>query len=1381
MQIRTALFIGILVAGDAVAQQKPPPLPDDAELRPGLLATYNSQDDSGIGPSFERIDLKPAFTCTNSTPDPRLRPGRFWITWSGVFFLREAEPVRFGAFVSGEVTVTIDGERVLKGRGEGLTNWVSGSDTFRREPGLYRIRIEYSSGELKRVPARLQLWWEGKSFAKEPLPAWRFKHVATEARNSSLNDSWNRGRDLVGQLGCARCHSKTFPAVDDPPPGPSLAGAGQRLKRAWLMQWLANPSKMRADARMPLLFPENRQGFVERSLVADYLLNRSTQAPRTREQHGDHRAGTQAFIGLGCFACHTDPEKPEAAAGDPERFPFDGLADRFSLADLVSHITDPAIRYPDGRMPKLPVSENSARDIAAYLLLWAKPAPLSLSNEPAITPEEIEEVARRLRIRDKQAVGEALVRDKGCARCHAGLENAAAVADVPVRRQSGCVWGVTTLPRFVLDARAREALDYYVGIDPEGDRSLKLLPRAQTYGDSDFNRRQRLLRHFKCHRCHQRDEERSAPIEEIGQTLWTPFLYRLPFQRTPRLTQAMAKFTREYLLKTIRDGVTGLRPEWYSYRMPGFGKHAEEIVVGLAEGDGDICDASRQHAEPQTSQPRFSETSLTDPNLIAQGPELVGFAGYSCTSCHVWNGKTLSEVEPGTVGPELTTVTARIRRDWFNRFLDDPWRIYPGSRMPAIPKEVPLVPAGKRATDPHRQKQILWAYFAQGKQATSPKPRPPFPIAAPKDGEPPLVAQIPITLPEGKLIESITVLYSTHDAIVYDVEQGRLHSVYTGAQILRQSNTWRSFALTGKPVPTDWSKDALPSPGDTPFRFSSYAPSTTGVGILKVSKPVQNLPVTCYEELALLPRGSARLLNRHQRLVTGGLVSRRDAKTYVLPPSEDPAPSHTLRVPGSLLEADRDLVGPLARPGYKAIAYPRPKTDSGEDLLMPSALAVNPGDGGREPRTQNPPATRHLSPATHSTELYIASLKTGDVFRLRDRDDDGKQVTYERFTHGLWQDVFGLLHDGTRLFILHRRNLTSLDLGADGQLNTAARVALLPHAIGNAYDWAYGLVRDKQDQFLFTLAPHANAHQSGAGSLVRITQLQTDEPKFEEISFGFRNPLGWCAGPDREIFFTDNQGEWVATNKLCHIEEGMFYGYPNPARAEHTKKPIQKPAVWVPYDWARSINGVTYDASGGRFGPFAGQFFMAELMHGGAIIRANVEKVNGVYQGACFSFWGKGLLGPLVLTFDPRGRLWVGAITEPAWMGQPDRGALFRIDYTGETPFEIQSIHLLPKGFRLLFTKPVDPKSAGDRASYQVEHYRYEYTGAYGSPELDRARAGIEQVTPGADRRSVDITLSSIIKDRCYSVSAAKVKSTDGATLVHPTGVYTVNEVPRSK
>jgi hypothetical protein len=183
-------------------------------------------------------------------------------------------------------------------------------------------------------------------------------------------------------------------------------------------------------------------------------------------------------------------------------------------------------------------------------------------------------------------------------------------------------------------------------------------------------------------------------------------------------------------------------------------------------------------------------------------------------------------------------------------------------------------------------------------------------------------------------------------------------------------------------------------------------------------------------------------------------------------------------------------------------------------------------------------------------------------------------------------------------------------------------------------------------------------------------------------------------------------------------------------------------------------------------------------MNGGAIIRANVEQVNGVYQGACFPFWGKGLLGPLTLAFDPKGRLFVGAITTPGWMGQPDRGALFRIDYAGPVPFEIQSIHVRPHGFRLVFTRAMDLRKARALGSYRIEHYRYEYTGAYGSPELDRRPLPIRRIRLGADGRTVDLETAPLVRDRVYAIAAPGIRSVKGEALVHPRGVYTLNEIP---
>jgi len=1378
MQTQKALrLVGAwVVLGVATASTAAGPLDVEREdLRPGLLATYRSLVDPEA--TLVRLDAKPAFTLGRSSPHPRLPPGPFEAKWSGVLWLRDAGPVSFDAYVCGKLTVEVDGVTVLRGRGTRETTHLDPKQPLDRKPGLYRFRVRYRS--LEGQPARLQIGWQAAAFARQPLPAWYLKHLPAELPPAAAREGLvAQGRAAVGRLRCARCHQSAFPGVTEPPPGPSLAGIERRIRQAWLLEWLAEPAKVRPGAHMPALFPPGRKGAVERWLVAEHVLGPAPDKRSTAAVPGDHRAGRAAFITVGCAACHQLPDLVRGEQPDLDRFPLTGLGDRLPAESLAAFLGNPRSRYPDGRMPQLPVAPETARDIAAYLLLWSKPTATAAPARRPPTPEEVRDVARRLKVDGRAAAAAALVRDKGCAQCHPGLGQSTplnvrlAIGD----DRRGCLSGKTT-PRFTVDRETRRALAAYRAV------------AAREKYPAPFEARQRLLERSGCVRCHQRDSDRPPPIEEVGSTLGGSGLEVVPYQRTPRLTYAHQQYTGTHLLSAVREGVTGLRGARYSYRMPAFGDDAEALVAALAEEDGDV-----------PAPPEPAARSVGDPTLGSlAGPSLAGFGGYACVSCHVWKGRSLADPDPGSVGPDLTRVTGRIRRDWFDRFLEDPARFHPGTPMPSI------FPRGKRASlasvldgDPVKQKEALWRYFALGKDAPSPKPLPPLPVAAPAAGESPIVAQVPIRLPNRDLVESICVLYGSHDLVVYDLSGPALHSVYTGSEILRHvQGRLRTFTIAGKPVSRFKTGPVLRLVGkgkpEAPAAavFQGYDRLADGVRIRWLA-PFASAGVELVETLRIVSAGDKRRLVRELHVsgipaghslewrsrvpgsvaaeVTAGIAKSTHAGRllavvlkpgsgrgavaalrYKLPPARPP-PAR----PRTVLPDPGEIEGSLERPGYRAIAYPRPRTTSGEDRIMPAALAVHPRTG----------------------RVFVASLKTGEIFALDDPAGDGKSARFVNYTRGLFQDALAMHAEDDALYVLHRRNLTRVvDTDGDGLADRFDRVAALPHGVADTYDYAYGLVRDPSGAFVISYAPYANTHLPGSGGALRLVPGR--KPK--EIAFGFRNPLGWCTGPEGEVFFTDNQGEWVATNKLCHLVEGRFYGFPNPAQKQHAGKPPGRTAVWVPYGWARSINGVAYDNTGGKFGPFAGQFFLAELMFGGAIIRAQVEKVNGEYQGACFPFWGKGLLGPLVLAFDPKGRLFVGGITEPGWMAQPDRGALFRIDFTGRTPFEMQSIHARPHGFRIVFTSPVAPRTAREPASYQLEHYRYEYTGAYGSPELDRTRVAVERVEVSPDRRGVDLTTAPLVKERVYLIRAQGVRSAKGEVAVNPLGAYTLNEIPAQK
>src|SRR5688500_614318 len=142
--------------------------------------------------------------------------------------------------------------------------------------------------------------------------------------------------------------------------------------------------------------------------------------------------------------------------------------------------------------------------------------------------------------------------------------------------------------------------------------------------------------------------------------------------------------------------------------MPAYGPEAETLVHALAEADGEL---------PAGDDPPTPAAPDPTPGAL-HGSRLVGFQGYSCVSCHVWNGRLLASPDPGATGPDRTRTAGRTRREWFDRFMEGPHRYYPSTPMPAIfERGKPATLAAVLDGDAARQKDALWAYLAQGKDA----------------------------------------------------------------------------------------------------------------------------------------------------------------------------------------------------------------------------------------------------------------------------------------------------------------------------------------------------------------------------------------------------------------------------------------------------------------------------------------------------------------------------------------------------------------------------------------------------------------------------------------------------------------------------------------
>jgi mono/diheme cytochrome c family protein len=158
---------------------------------------------------------------------------------------------------------------------------------------------------------------------------------------------------------------------------PTLADAGKRLRRGWIEGFLLDPRDLRPSLTMTM--PRLAITKEEARDIATYL------APDDAPEEGDALAGAslengrELVVKNGCVSCHAftgAPPLPDArAANVKETNEIFALApdlrfarERLRPAKLVAWLLDPKSLLPDARMPKFTITNEQARDIAAYVL-----------------------------------------------------------------------------------------------------------------------------------------------------------------------------------------------------------------------------------------------------------------------------------------------------------------------------------------------------------------------------------------------------------------------------------------------------------------------------------------------------------------------------------------------------------------------------------------------------------------------------------------------------------------------------------------------------------------------------------------------------------------------------------------------------------------------------------------------------------------------------------------------------------------------------------------------------------------------------------------------------------------------------------------------------
>ncbi len=437
--------------------------------------------------------------------------------------------------------------------------------------------------------------------------------------------------------------------------------------------------------------------------------------------------------------------------------------------------------------------------------------------------------------------------------------------------------------------------------------------------------------------------------------------------------------------------------------------------------------------------------------------------------------------------------------------------------------------------------------------------------------------------------------------------------------------------------------------------------------------------------------------------------------------------------------------------------------------------------------------------------VYVSN-RTGSVWRL-------KGEKWSLYAEGLHEAIgVRVAPDNSGVYVMQKPELTFLqDTNNDGVADHYSTHEDRFRFTGQYHEFAYGpRINSKGDLFFSTgLAsgsyhkadPDGYANQMGSALGYRgWVMKRSPDGSLTPFASGLRSPAGIGINAMDELFITDNQGDWVASSYLGHVEEGDFLGHPAsfwdrpeygitpavldyqtvgkmpkkvpPLDPEDYRSARKLPAIWLAHGDLTNSPGSPSFAPKNGFGPFEGQAFIADISHR-TIVRAALEKVKGAYQGAVFPFIRPLASSSFSTAFDPQGNLWVGSVGRGWTPGEPAI-EIISFDSTN-TPFEIQRIELTREGFDLHFTQPLANDDISV-ASISVTEFQYHYWDTYGSEPFNEADVPIKTANLSEDRLTLSLSLP-LKPEYIYNIQLPELAAASGLLLENNFGIYTLNQL----
>ncbi|MGB7329486.1 MAG: c-type cytochrome [Rubripirellula sp.] len=524
------------------------------------------------------------------------------------------------------------------------------------------------------------------------------------------------GRLLITELNCTQCHHSDH-AMLSPKGGPSLRSAGGRLTASWVREYVASPSSVHPETTMPdvlgALNAEQRKTVAND--IAAFLATQQASFPEVKAtgavpvpsefwNRGNVAAGRTLYRTIGCVACHEPGDDFEVTG--PARSPIDQMIDQLSAdeiedlglsaaarpipsvphSDLATKYTPQGLTFfllepkhdrPGSRMPNLKLTPVEAADLASYLIDRTAPESDAVQDQTITGNAEL---------------GRQAFERFGCAACHK-VGGLSVDSDAPKRPalaalrrddSGGCLQARHAKgPAYSLDDFQRSAI------------ATALAATNSRTPASAVDRLQHRMMQLNCYACHVRDElggvgrRRKDYFQSVGN-IDLGDEGRLP----PDLTGAGRKITPTWMTKVLAGNNADIRPHM-TIRMPKFGAdHVADLPNWMTDVDG-------RRKLPHTAAIDSKQPSKV---VVEAGRTLMDIG---CIQCHSFDGVSM----PAVVGVDLSGVTGRVNRDWFDAFLHDPGSLKSRTRMPNFFADGKAQDQKLLGGDPDRQIAAMWSYL----------------------------------------------------------------------------------------------------------------------------------------------------------------------------------------------------------------------------------------------------------------------------------------------------------------------------------------------------------------------------------------------------------------------------------------------------------------------------------------------------------------------------------------------------------------------------------------------------------------------------------------------------------------------------------------------